>query len=163
MRLVFALLACAAVATAQGQGHRRANPTTLGLVVFESGGKVVVHEALEGSPAAKAGVLAGDVVVKVGPQEVQRHNDIDSALREWPKEKKIELDLVRKGKKLSVLALPAPGISHPYLKAASRERTGFEAPAWHAFAWVNVKKGAEPPTRANTLGKVVVIHCFQSW
>jgi len=75
MRFVFALLACAAVAAAQGQGHRRANPTTLGLVVFEHGGKVVVHEALEGSPAAKAGVLAGDAVVKVGPREVKRDED----------------------------------------------------------------------------------------
>jgi len=163
MRLPVVLLACAAVATAQGQGHRRANPTTLGLVVFESGGKVVVHEALADSPAAKAGIRPGDVVVKVGPHEIKRHNDIDAALREWPKDKQVEVDLRRKGKKLSVMALPTGGFGHPYLRAAGRERTGFDAPAWHAFAWANVGKGRAPPTRANTKGKVVVIHCFQSW
>lgn len=163
MRLFVALLACAAAVAAQGRGHRLANPTTLGLVVYESGGKVVVHEALEGSPAQKAGVRPGDVVVKVGPHEVKRHNDVDFALRKWPKDKQIELDLIRDGKKRSVMALPAAGFRHAYLLAADRKQTGFDAPAWHAFAWVNVGKGKEPPTRANTKGKVVVIHCFQSW
>ena len=38
-----------------------------------------------------------------------------------------------------------------------------EAPAWNIYAWENVKKGQEPPTRENTKGKVVVFHCFQSW
>ena len=41
--------------------------------------------------------------------------------------------------------------------------TGFRAPAWYAYAWANVAEGQEPPSLANTQGKVVVIHCFQSW
>ena len=58
---------------------------------------------------------------------------------------------------------PLVGFAHPYLRPAERKRTGFAAPAWHAFGWVNVARGQQPPTLANTKGKVVVIHCFQSW
>ena len=160
MRLALPLLLLAAGAAAQGRGNRKANEESLGLVVFEKKGKVVVHEALEGGPAAKAGVKKGDVVLKVGPKEIERHNDVDAALASWPKDKEIELDLVRDGRKRNILVQPKAGLRHPYLRPAP-ERTGFDAPPWHAFAWVNA--GKEPPTRANTKGKVVVIHCFQSW
>lgn len=165
MRRVFVLLLVGAVASAQGKGHRQANANTLGLVVYEKQGKVVVAQTLAKSPAAKAGVKAGDVLVRVGPRDVKRHNDVDFALRSWSKDKTIELDLVRSGKKLHLLMKPTPlvGFTHPYLRPAERKRTGFAAPAWHAFGWVNVARGKQPPTLANTKGKVVVIHCFQSW
>jgi len=100
------------------------------------------------------------VLVEVGPKRIERHNDVDAALAGWPKDDEIEIVLERGGRKLGVTAQPVAGFRHPYLKPAP-ERTGFAAPAWHAFAWVNVE--GEPPTRANTKGKVVVIHCFQSW
>ena len=165
MRPALALLLCVAGAWAQGRGNRQANEITLGLVVFEKKGKVVVAEALAGSPAKKAGVKAGDVVVKLGPRPIKRHNDIDRALRKWRSDRKIEIDLIRKGKKLSLMTSPVllADFRHAYLKPAARGRTGFPAPAWHAFAWANVPRGRRPPTLANTRGKVVVIHCFQRW
>jgi len=163
MRRPLALLVLAAGIGAQGHGDRRENETTLGLVVYERDGKVVVHEALAGGPAAKAGVRPGDVIRKAGPKAVERHNDVDAALRKWPKGRKIELDLVRGRKKLSLLLEPAADLDHPYRKAASKEATGFEAPEWHAFGWVNVPPNGKPPTRALTKGRVVVIHCFQAW
>ena len=50
-----------------------------------------------------------------------------------------------------------------FFKSPGRGRTGFKAPDWYVYAWANVRKGKEPPTRKNTKGKVVIIHCFQSW
>ena len=41
--------------------------------------------------------------------------------------------------------------------------TGFEAPAWHAYAWANVAEGKKEPSPATTKGKVVVLHAFQCW
>ncbi|MEM8884155.1 MAG: PDZ domain-containing protein [Planctomycetota bacterium] len=165
MRRALVLALLAAAVGAQGKGDREQNPTTLGLVVFERKGKVVVHAALEGSPAARAGMKRGDVLTAVGPRPVQRHTDIDIALRRWTKGRAVELDFRRGGKKRHLWMTPVPWakLDHPWLRAASKQRTGFDAPAWHAFAWENVAKGAEPPTRANTRGKVVVIHCFHSW
>ncbi|MHC4937363.1 MAG: PDZ domain-containing protein [Planctomycetota bacterium] len=163
MRPLLVLLLVCGLASAQGKGDRVANESTLGLVVFEKGEgdkrKVVVAEALADGPSAKAGVKAGDVVLKAGPRKIKRHNDLDAVMRKWPKDKKIELDLVRRGKKKHIWVKPTrlAKFKHPYL----RPTTGATAPAWHAFGWINVE-GA-PPTRGNTGGKVVVIHCFQGW
>jgi len=49
------------------------------------------------------------------------------------------------------------------LGTRKRGETGFPAPAWYGWAWNNLDKKAAPPSPANTAGKVVVIHAFQSW
>jgi membrane-associated protease RseP (regulator of RpoE activity) len=51
-----------------------------GLFVINKGGKVVVLSVFDGSPAAKAGIVAGDTIVEVGDESV-KGTDL-SAVRE---------------------------------------------------------------------------------
>jgi membrane-associated protease RseP (regulator of RpoE activity) len=125
----------------------------------------VIREVLEESPAAKAGLRTGDVLRQAGERKIERHNDIDRAIAGLATDAKLKIVYERAGKRATAeLALVAHrGFKSEFLQGPGRERTGFKAPAWSAFAWVNVPKGKAAPTLANARGKVVVFHCFQSW
>ncbi|MHC4958881.1 MAG: PDZ domain-containing protein [Planctomycetota bacterium] len=159
MRVLLVFCALAAAAVPQGEGHRQANETYLGLVVAEEGGKVVIREVLKGSPAAKAKAKPGDVVLRVGAVEIKRHNDVDAGMRGFKPGAKVLLK-VQRGKEQLTLS---PKAARPKVERTARGKTGFKAPAWTAFAWVNEPEGKEPPTLANSKGKIVVFHCFQAW
>jgi S1-C subfamily serine protease len=65
-----------------------------------SGKGALVTEVIEDTPAQKAGIRAGDVIVRVGGDEVDDADDLTRALRD--RQGKVSIDLVRRGEKRSV-------------------------------------------------------------
>ena len=71
-----------------------------------AGKGALVREVIEDTPAQKAGMRAGDVIVKVGTDTVDDTDDLTRALRD--KEGKVAIDVLRKGAKRTVnVDLPA--------------------------------------------------------
>ena len=56
----------------------------------------------EGGPAAKAGILAGDVIVKFDGREVKELRDLPRLVAETPVGKTIEVVVLRKGKEITL-------------------------------------------------------------
>ena len=74
-------------------------------------GGILVREVRSGTPAEKAGLKAGDVIVKVGDQPVRSLADLRNQLREKSAEKSVALGILRKGAPMTVpvaIELPRP-------------------------------------------------------
>ena len=65
-----------------------------------AGKGALVREVVEDTPAQKAGIRAGDVIVKVGTSTVDDTDDLTRALRD--SEGKVSIDLLRKGARRTV-------------------------------------------------------------
>ena len=162
-------IACLLALVALPAVARDANPSLLGIVALEAKDAVVVGLVLPDSPAAAAGLAKGDRLLFIADREIERADHVDAALRSVRPGEEVAVELKRDGKKrtLKATVMARREYRHAFLKRRAREgwngETGFEAPAWHAFAWANVPAGGAAPTRANTKGKVVVFHAFQSW
>ncbi len=68
-------------------------------------GKGVLVESVEkGSAADKAGLKAGDVVVKIGGERIKEMSDVWEALEDFDEGEKVDVEVIRKGssKKLTV-------------------------------------------------------------
>jgi len=129
----------------------------------DSGLKVL--EVLERSPAQEARILVGDILEKVGKKQTRTPQDLEAALRRSRVGQSVDLHVIRDGARLQLQAQLMSQMSGrgSVLRGRNRGTTGFQAPGWFAYAWANLAEGQQPPTPANTQGKVVVIHCFQSW
>jgi serine protease Do len=74
-------------------------------------GGVLVREVRAGTPAEKAGLKAGDVIVKVDDKPVHSLGDLRAELREKSAEKSVILGVLRKGAEMSLpvaIELPHP-------------------------------------------------------
>jgi serine protease Do len=81
-------------------------------VVAEEGDdrqQVVVEKVVEKSPAAAAGLKAGDVLVKVGDKKVTNRFDVERALWDHKAGDKLEASVVRDGKATTVSLTLAKG------------------------------------------------------
>jgi membrane-associated protease RseP (regulator of RpoE activity) len=67
-----------------------------------AGKGALVRQVIEDTPAQKAGIRAGDVIVKVGEDAVDDANDLTSALRD--RQGKVSIELLRKGARRTVQA-----------------------------------------------------------
>ena len=76
---------------------------------------------------------------------------------------KVRVTGQKEEQKTSVELIARRSYKGEFLRSRKRGSTGFKAPEWYGFAWANLEKDEEPPDRANTKDKVVVIHAFQSW
>jgi membrane-associated protease RseP (regulator of RpoE activity) len=65
-----------------------------------AGKGALVREVIEDTPAQKAGIRAGDVIVKVGTDTVDDTEDLTRALRD--RDGKVSIDVLRKGSKRTV-------------------------------------------------------------
>jgi thiol-disulfide isomerase/thioredoxin len=152
-RLALVLLALAALAQEQ-------NPAFLGVVAVEGERGVLVAEVVARSPAAAAGLAAGDVLLAVGGLPIRRAADVDAALAGRKPGDEVRVSYRRGETKAEARAKLA---ARPARDESKKQgETGFDAPAWFAYAWANVKKDEEP-TPESTKGRVVVLHAFQSW
>jgi membrane-associated protease RseP (regulator of RpoE activity) len=149
------LLLFALPALAQG-----ANPALLGVVAVEGEKGVELAHVLKDSPAAAAGLRAGDRLVSIDGREMRRAADVDLALRARKPGEEIRV-AYRRGEAASEVKATLLARDRVDVRPRERGATGFEAPAWHVYAWANVAEGKEP-TRERTEGKVVVLHAFQS-
>ncbi len=64
----------------------------------EDGDGVLVTAVVEDGPAAKAGLKAGDVIVKVGGDEVEDTGDLHETLAGTEADQKVKIEYLRKGK-----------------------------------------------------------------
>jgi len=71
---------------------------------FEVDEGVLVEEVEEDSPAEKAGLKAGDVIVKIGDEEIESTIDLIDAVRSEEPGTEVMIDIVRKGNKKSLSA-----------------------------------------------------------
>lgn len=65
---------------------------------------VLITEVVENSPAAEAGLLAGDVIVAVGDAEVESPGDLRRLVRKYDPETSVELTILRKGSRRTLNA-----------------------------------------------------------
>jgi S1-C subfamily serine protease len=70
----------------------------VGLQIAGEEGKVVVHDVVADGPAAKAGIKAGDVIVKVGDKEVKDPMEAVAAVRAVKPGAKLKFHVKRDGK-----------------------------------------------------------------
>ena len=63
---------------------------------------VLVKQVFEGSPAAKAGLKAGDVITHIEGQRVKSLGDLRATMREKREAKSVKVDLLRRGSALSL-------------------------------------------------------------
>jgi C-terminal processing protease CtpA/Prc len=71
---------------------------------------VLVQEVEEDSPAQRAGIKAGDVIVEIGKERIEEPRDVHYALRDFSKGEKAPVNIIRKGEK-KTLTLEVPEIS----------------------------------------------------
>ncbi|RKZ36230.1 MAG: serine protease [Gammaproteobacteria bacterium] len=62
----------------------------------------IVSEVVEGSPAAKAGIQVGDVVLRFGAGEVERVKDLPRLVAEAPVDEDVEVVVWRNGKRVTL-------------------------------------------------------------
>lgn len=63
---------------------------------------VLVESVKKGSPAEKAGIMAGDVVLKIGTRTIEDMGDIWKALEKYDEGDKVDVELLRKGSRKTV-------------------------------------------------------------
>ena len=63
---------------------------------------MLVKKVLKDSPAEKAGIKPGDVIIGIGKESVEDLHDITSALRDYKKGDKVELTIIRKGEQIKI-------------------------------------------------------------
>lgn len=77
-------------------------PEAARLLAIEPGEGAVVQEVVAGSPAARAGLRPGDVIVRFDRRPVQGQNRLRNAIALSPPGKTIEIDVIREGKSRTV-------------------------------------------------------------
>lgn len=108
MRTVFGAVIVALFAI--GSGVRAEDPPegSIGVQIKLDEGKIVVVEPLKGSPAEKAGIKAGDVILKVNDFKVKdnaEQEDLQNAVKEVVKHKpgeKVKITLKRDDKEMTI-------------------------------------------------------------
>lgn len=72
------------------------------LSYFEVEYGVVIEEVVKDSPAEKAGLKAGDVIMKINDREIKDHGDLIRTINYFNPEEKVTVHYSRKGKKMNV-------------------------------------------------------------
>jgi membrane-associated protease RseP (regulator of RpoE activity) len=67
---------------------------------------VMIEEVMPDSPAKKAGIQDGDIILKIDGKPVESASDIRQALRSMDSAKAVQLDILRDGKPVNVSVTP---------------------------------------------------------
>lgn len=70
----------------------------------KNGNGVLVSEVVESSPAAKAGLKAGDIILKVDDEDIENAGDLTTTIRSYKPESKVSISVIRDGKKKKLKA-----------------------------------------------------------
>lgn len=70
----------------------------------KNGNGVLVSEVVEGSPAAKAGLKAGDIIIKVDDEDIENAGDLTTIIRGYEPEAKVSISIIRDRKKKKLKA-----------------------------------------------------------
>ncbi|WDC83720.1 S41 family peptidase [Caloramator sp. mosi_1] len=81
--------------------HTQGSYAGVGLYVGNKDGKIVVVAPIEDTPAYKAGIISGDIIVKVNDQEVSgKELEKATSMMKGPEGTKVKLTIYREGKGL---------------------------------------------------------------
>lgn len=69
---------------------------------FKVEGGALVSEVVEKSPAEKAGLKAGDVIVKIGKEDVSDAGDVSAAIRDADPDETVDFHVIREGKSMVI-------------------------------------------------------------
>lgn len=69
---------------------------------FKVEGGALVSEVVEKSPAEKAGLKAGDIIVKIGTDDVDDSGDVSEAIRDSDPEETVDFHVIREGKSMVI-------------------------------------------------------------
>lgn len=77
---------------------------------IETGDGAVVGDVVNGSPADRAGIIRGDVIIEMGGHKVKDHRDVVVGIRQHLAGDKVDLVVIHKGsrKKIIVTLSPVP-------------------------------------------------------
>jgi serine protease Do len=87
----------------------------------KSGG-ALVNEVVPSSPAAKAGIMQGDVITGFAGSTVKDVRQLQRLVAETPVGKRVEVEIYRDGKPIKVFVTPAPAESAPAQSQKPAER-----------------------------------------
>jgi len=119
---------------------------------------VIVRDVLRSSPAERAGVTAGDRILRVDSAVVERPQDVVLRVSARRAGDRVGLSLMRGGsERLVPVVLTGRPDPDMLLKQAFM---GAPAPAFRPLATV---KGSVPTTLAELRGKVVIVDFWASW
>ncbi|HEX8248232.1 MAG TPA: M20/M25/M40 family metallo-hydrolase [Pyrinomonadaceae bacterium] len=98
-----------AVAKSSGTGGRTGFNVTIGVVpsYAESTGGLLLDGVRDGSPAAAAGIKAGDKIVKFAGKEIRNISDYTSVLGELKADTEYEIEVVRGTERVTLKVKPA--------------------------------------------------------
>jgi membrane-associated protease RseP (regulator of RpoE activity) len=88
-----------ALALIGGFAHAQ-DPPRLGIYFDPSGDGIIVEEVMPDSPAARAGLKAGDRIARFGDRRISSDADLLGALREVKAGQTVTLEIVRDGEKI---------------------------------------------------------------
>ncbi len=119
---------------------------------------VLVRDTVRGSPAAGAGVLAGDVILSVDGQNVALPEDVSRLIAVRGAGQRVRLGLLheRATRLLGIELEPFPNAD----EVLRRQFLGLTAPELEALETV---QGSAEPRLAAWRGKVVVLEFWASW
>ncbi len=86
----------------------------------------LVSSVVEGSPAAKAGVKAGDIITEYDGRKVARSEDLPRAVAETPVGRGVSIAVVRDGKPITLRATIAR-LSEPETRSATQSKAAKDA------------------------------------
>lgn len=89
---------------------------------LESTKGALVVDVPAGQPAAKAGILAGDVIIAVGDKKVESANDLTNVIASLKPEKEVPVTIVRNGKKMTLMLKPADRASERMTESPARQQ-----------------------------------------
>ncbi len=119
---------------------------------------VVVDHVVRGSPADRAGIRAGDRVVRVAAGAVDQGRDVVRAVAEHPVGGQVDVVFVRAGvertARVTLAAFPAPD------ELMRMDLVGTFAPPWTDLHGVS---GAFPASMAAMRGRVVLLDFWATW
>jgi diguanylate cyclase (GGDEF)-like protein len=85
---------------------RRSAGRRVGIAIDETPAGVAISEVVAGSPAAQAGIRAGDVVQAIGESSLQRYTDYDGIAQHFARGRSVAYHLLRDGTPLVVEVTP---------------------------------------------------------
>lgn len=81
---------------------------------------VLVREVRKGTPAEKAGLKAGDVIIRVNGERVRSLSELRNELRKKREENSVQLDVLRRGQQLSVKVAIEPPPARDQIRPGRR-------------------------------------------
>jgi peroxiredoxin len=153
--LLAALLAAPVPAAGADEGGER--PPWLGVGIADGQRGVRVTEVIDGTPAARAGILVGDEIARIDGRPLATTDDLFTRLQGRKSGDELALEVARGVRRLRIRATLAPRLEDGEIlerRLLDKPAPGFDLP---------VASGSGTGDLARLAGKVVVIEFMATW